>query len=165
MCRTDGCRCLSIYGDADQCTAEMQQKSSLETHQSFSPEKSLKNRILENRYLRLANRLKIRTALSNTGAADTKKRQRLDKANRCREFVASLGGFEPPAFRLGGERSILLSYRDIKLKSGLFPWFLELQPVLRTIRGPVLLMDFDPFSGLFISRFCLNLRQEAVHLI
>ena len=30
-----------------------------------------------------------------------------------RYFLASLGRFELPAFRLGGERSILLSYRDI----------------------------------------------------
>ncbi len=82
----------------------------------------------------------------NVSASDMKKRQRLDKANRCREFVVSLMRFERTAFRLGGERSILLSYRDIKLKSGLFPSFLELQPVLRTIRRPVLLMDFDLFS-------------------
>ena len=30
-----------------------------------------------------------------------------------RYFLASLGRFELPAFRLGGERSILLSYRDL----------------------------------------------------
>lgn len=35
------------------------------------------------------------------------------QALRAAAFVASLGRFELPAFRLGGERSIQLSYRDI----------------------------------------------------
>ena len=37
--------------------------------------------------------------------------------------LASLAGFEPTAFRLGGECSILLSYRDIYLKTLIFQGF------------------------------------------
>ena len=38
---------------------------------------------------------------------------------RC--FLASLGRFELPAFRLGGERSILLSYRDVYQNYSIIP--------------------------------------------
>lgn len=33
-------------------------------------------------------------------------------------MLASLGGFEPPTFRLGGECSIQLSYKDKSAKKG-----------------------------------------------
>ena len=38
-----------------------------------------------------------------------------------RYFLASLGRFELPAFRLGGERSILLSYRDVYQNYSIIP--------------------------------------------
>ncbi len=40
--------------------------------------------------------------------------------------MASLRGFEPPAYRLGGGRSILLSYSDIKLDLFIIAPFLEI---------------------------------------
>ena len=52
---------------------------------------------------------------------------------------------------LGGERSILLSYRDIYSIFGLFPGFLELQPVLRRLRRAVLLIKKRSFFDRFIS--------------
>ena len=35
-------------------------------------------------------------------------------------FTASLRGFEPPTYRLGGDRSILLSYNDLFQNTILF---------------------------------------------
>ena len=52
---------------------------------------------------------------------------------------------------LGGERSILLSYRDIYSILGLFPGFLELQPVLRRLRRAVLLIKKRSIFDRFIS--------------
>ncbi len=40
--------------------------------------------------------------------------------------MASLRGFEPPAYRLGGGRSILLSYSDINLDLSIIAPFLEI---------------------------------------
>ena len=40
--------------------------------------------------------------------------------------MASLRGFEPPAYRLGGGRSILLSYSDINLDLYIIAPFLEI---------------------------------------
>ena len=54
---------------------------------------------------------------------------------------------------LGGERSILLSYRDIYSIFGLFPGFLELQPVLRRLRRAVLLIKKRSIFDRFISSF------------
>ena len=54
---------------------------------------------------------------------------------------------------LGGERSILLSYRDIYSIFGLFPRFLELQPVLRRLRRAVLLIKKRSIFDRFISSF------------
>ena len=54
---------------------------------------------------------------------------------------------------LGGERSILLSYRDIYSIFGLFPGFLELQPILRRLRRAVLLIKKRSIFDRFISSF------------
>jgi hypothetical protein len=40
-------------------------------------------------------------------------------------FLASLRGFEPPAYRLGGGRSIQLSYRDIKIENIIHRYYIE----------------------------------------
>ena len=44
-----------------------------------------------------------------------KKRQRLDKANRCREFVVSLMRFERTAFRLGARRFAVAPCRSVSI--------------------------------------------------
>ena len=67
---------------------------------------------------------------------------------------------------LGGERSILLSYRDIYSIFGLFPGFLELQPVLRRLRRAVLLIKkrsiFDRFiSSLLDIEPAADIRREV----
>lgn len=48
--------------------------------------------------------------------------------------LASLRGFEPPAYRLGGGRSILLSYSDIGLDKALF-----------IVKIPTLKVKSEPF--------------------
>ena len=50
---------------------------------------------------------------SPTSAIKTRKAENLDFTRLSALFVASLPGFEPGAFRLGGEPSILLRYRDL----------------------------------------------------
>ena len=57
--------------------------------------------------------------LSNTTAFVKKKNRNINysqtkkRTAQNRTLFTFLGGFEPPAFRLGGGRSILLSYRNI----------------------------------------------------
>ena len=46
-------------------------------------------------------------------AIKIRKAENLDFTRLSALFVASLPGFEPGAFRLGGEPSILLRYRDL----------------------------------------------------
>ena len=51
--------------------------------------------------------------MSDDREKQNKKTLQTSKNGLQRCFLASLGRFELPAFRLGGERSILLSYRDL----------------------------------------------------
>ena len=51
--------------------------------------------------------------MSGDREKQNKKTLQTSKNGLQRCFLASLGRFELPAFRLGGERSILLSYRDV----------------------------------------------------
>ena len=52
--------------------------------------------------------------MSDDREKQNKKTLQTSKNGLQRCFLASLGRFELPAFRLGGERSILLSYKDIE---------------------------------------------------
>ena len=79
------------------------------------------------------------------------------------EYFSKVLSTGPP---LGGERSILLSYRDIYSIFGLFPGFLELQPVLRRLRRAVLLIKkrsiFDRFiSSLLDIEPAADIRREV----
>ena len=59
--------------------------------------------------------------MSDDREKQNKKTLQTSKNGLQRCFLASLGRFELPAFRLGGERSILLSYRDVYQIYSIFP--------------------------------------------
>ena len=59
--------------------------------------------------------------MSGDREKQNKKTLQTSKNGLQRCFLASLGRFELPAFRLGGERSILLSYRDVYQIYSIFP--------------------------------------------
>ena len=59
--------------------------------------------------------------MSDDREKQNKKTLQTSKNGLQRCFLASLGRFELPAFRLGGERSILLSYRDVYQIYAIFP--------------------------------------------
>lgn len=60
--------------------------------------------------------------MSGDREKQNKKTLQTSKNGLQRCFLASLGRFELPAFRLGGERSILLSYRDVYQIYSIFPF-------------------------------------------
>ena len=63
-----------------------------------------------------------RRALTGPGRTSARTQKKTPRsANGCGGSVASLGRFELPAFRLGGERSILLSYRDVYQNYSIIP--------------------------------------------
>ena len=62
-----------------------------------------------------------RSYMSDDREKQNKKTLQTSKNGLQRCFLASLGRFELPAFRLGGERSILLSYRDVYQIYSIFP--------------------------------------------
>ena len=59
--------------------------------------------------------------MSGDREKQNKKTLQTSKNGLQRCFLASLGRFELPAFRLGGERSILLSYRDVYQNYSIIP--------------------------------------------
>lgn len=71
--------------------------------------------------------------------------------NRTPSLSLFLSNGSNHGWTLGGERSILLSYRDIYSIFGLFPGFLELQHVLRRLRRAVLLIKKRAIFDRFIS--------------
>ena len=53
------------------------------------------------------------------GCSTEEKKKALEKLNVFKGFLAHLPGFEPGTFRLGGGRSILLSYKCIVFQGSL----------------------------------------------
>ena len=101
---------------------------------------------LRNSAPQISESAKIQAVLSSGRAADTK-RQRLDKTNHCQNFLASLGGFEPPAFRLGARLFAVVPCRSVSVFAAGYGTFLR----VRVDTGRYLSLSVSPFRRPFIS--------------